>query len=231
MTFWKILILAFSPGLFWLWFFYRKDKWEPEPKWQVAKSFLLGLLVAIPVSFLEHPFSANQFVLVVLAAPIIEEFAKYLMVRLTSFRTAQFNEPLDGIIYASAVALGFASIETVSYLFVFAHTSRIYTIFILRGLLSIPGHVLFSSMWGYALGLAKFAPPEVAKKLIRRGLALSMLLHALFNLLLGTPWAALGMLILVPLMWKMANRRIRQASLASPFVNPESSPATREPDN
>ena len=44
-----------------------------------------------------------------------EELAKFLAVRLFVYRNKEFNEPLDGIIYAAAAALGFASLENVLY--------------------------------------------------------------------------------------------------------------------
>ncbi|MEE8472023.1 MAG: hypothetical protein V3S82_02520, partial [Dehalococcoidia bacterium] len=48
-----ILMLAFSPGLFWLWLIYRRDKYRPEPRALVIRTFLLGAAVALPVSLVE----------------------------------------------------------------------------------------------------------------------------------------------------------------------------------
>ena len=41
----RIVLLASAPALFWLWLFYRRDRWEPEPKLKVLKIFALGALV------------------------------------------------------------------------------------------------------------------------------------------------------------------------------------------
>jgi len=218
MTLFYAFTLAFAPGLFWLWHFYRKDKLDPEPKSLIAKTFIYGILIAVPVSLFEAPFSANKFVLFVVAAPVIEEYAKYFVVRRSAFRSPHFNEPMDGIVYAAAASLGFASIETVSYLFLYSQRGMMIKVFVLRGLLSIPGHVLFSSTWGYALGFAKGMEKKAGKKIIRSGLLLGMCLHGLFNFLLGIPLAALGLLIAVPLMWRMTNQRIKKAIEASPFA-------------
>ena len=105
-----IVTLAFAPGIFWLWFFYKKDKWEPEPKRLIVETFIWGLLAVIPVAIVEYPFRSPWFAGAVVAAPIIEEFAKLLVVRLAVFKNAEFNEPMDGITYSAAAALGFASI-------------------------------------------------------------------------------------------------------------------------
>ena len=96
--------------------------------------------------------------------------------------------------------------------------SALLTVFVVRALLSVPGHALFSSIWGYALGWAKFPGARTAKGVVLKGLLLAMFLHAVFNgLLVIVPWAAAGMLILVPVMWRMVNRRIADSLERSPF--------------
>ena len=87
-----------------------------------------------------------------------------------------------------------------------------------RALLSVPGHVLFSSMWGYALGWSKFMhDPRWARSFVRRGLVLAMALHALFNLLAISllPFAA-GVVALSIVMWRMLRGRIHRALSRSP---------------
>ncbi|NIS72464.1 MAG: PrsW family intramembrane metalloprotease [Proteobacteria bacterium] len=226
-----VLALAFAPGIFWLWYFYRKDKLEPEPKLLFVRTFFLGMLAALFVVLLEVPFSG--LLLIVIAAPIIEEYAKYFVVRRTIYKNVEFDEPMDGMVYAAAAALGFASAENAGYL-IDAYLSpqealvssepvsafgTVWTVFVLRALLSVPGHVLFSSMWGYALGWAKFKEAERGRRLIRSGLLLAIALHGLFNFLLViVPLGALGMVIFVILAWRTVNRKIAHALAGSPHV-------------
>lgn len=229
-----VVTLAIAPGLFWLWFFYKKDKLEPEPKHLVVKTFFWGVFLAIPVIFVQLPFGIflPEVLLFILVAPITEEYGKYLVVRWGVFKNAEFDEPVDGIIYAAAAALGFASIENVGYLLgtYFAPeelggdpgtsaSTAVLTLFVIRALLSVPGHALWASLWGYALGVAKFSPPERAGALIRNGLLLSMFAHGLFNgLLVIFPPAAIGVLILIPICWRMTFKRIASALAASPHA-------------
>ena len=49
----RVVLLASAPALFWLWLYYRRDRWEKEPKALVLKLFGLGALVAIPAYLLE----------------------------------------------------------------------------------------------------------------------------------------------------------------------------------
>ncbi len=218
-----ILALAFAPGLFWLWYFFKRDKYEPEPLHRIRNCFILGMAIVLPAGLAEVPFSLlSTRVAVVIGAPIVEELAKFLVVRYTVFRSAEFDEPMDGVVYAAAVALGFASLENAYFLFDEyrngAQSFALVTVF--RAMLSVPGHALWSSMWGYALGFAKFSDEEFQKKLIMEGLILSMAMHALFNFLcLAGPIWPIGMLIVVPVMWRMTSQRIERALEASPHVH------------
>lgn len=227
-----VLTLAVSPGLFWLWFFYKRDKLEPEPKALIARTFFRGVLVALPIIIVQAFFlSLPPLLLYIVIAPITEEYGKYLVVRRGIFNNAEFDEPIDGIIYAAAAALGFATIENVGYLLGSylapeeilgtgaTVSSAVLFLFVVRSLLSVPGHALWASFWGYALGVAKFSSPERGKQLIRNGLALAMFSHGLFNaLLILHPLLAVGVLAVIPIGWRMAFRRITDALAASPHA-------------
>ncbi|MGG6296534.1 PrsW family intramembrane metalloprotease [Leptolyngbya sp. AN02str] len=228
-----LLVLAIAPGLFWLWYFYRRDKLEPEPRHLVIKIFVWGVLIAIPVVIVQLFFDwLPALMLFVVVAPVTEEYAKYWVVRHGVYNHAEFDEPMDGIVYAAAAALGFASIENVGYLLdayfgepavidgaATSTTEAVLTLFVLRSLLSVPGHALWASLSGYALGVSKFLPKAQSAGLIRKGLLLAMLSHGIFNgLLVISPWLALGLLIAVPLSWRMTSRRIRAAIASSPHA-------------
>lgn len=218
-----VLSLAFAPGVFWLWYFFRLDRLEPEPLHLVRTSFLLGMAAVVPAALVEIPFSRiSQLATVVFVAPLVEELCKYLVVRLSVYRNTEFDEPMDGVIYAVAAALGFASLENVFYLLseYGKGTGPFAMVTATRALLSVPGHALWSGMWGFALGCAKFSDPQFARSLVIRGLVIAIGLHALFNLLcLSGPIWPLGMVVLVPLMWRMLHRRIEAALRASPHTS------------
>jgi RsiW-degrading membrane proteinase PrsW (M82 family) len=111
------ILIASAPAFFWLWLFYRRDRWEPEPKARVLQLFGLGAVVAAPAYFVEGwlpgPWSGayDNFVRVAL----VEELFKLLPVWLLVYRHRDFNEPMDGIVYLVACALGFATVENALY--------------------------------------------------------------------------------------------------------------------
>jgi RsiW-degrading membrane proteinase PrsW (M82 family) len=219
-----VTALALAPGVFWLWFFYKRDRLEPEPKSLMIKMFLLGMLLVLPAVIIEHPFGVNKFLLLVICAPLAEELLKFFALRLTIYNNRAFRNPMDGIMFAAAVALGFATAEN-TYFILAAYLApqialgvsdpvwafgMVWKLYLLRAFLTVPGHALWSAIWGYALGIEK--ADSGGKIIVVKSLALSLALHSLFNLmLLNFPPGAVGMLILVPSMWFMVHKRMIKA--------------------
>jgi RsiW-degrading membrane proteinase PrsW (M82 family) len=219
LVFLGIFVLSYAPGLFWLWYFYRRDALEPEPKKLVIQTFGLGILAVIPAVVLELPFRNTGVAGSVIVAPIAEEFSKFLIVWLTVYRNKEFDEPMDGIVYAAAAALGFASLENIGYFWRAYENDCLSTTVFLRTLFSVPGHALFSCMWGYALGIKKCYAPK-NRTIVVSGLIVSVVLHGLFNGLLvqstHTGLAIVIFFIFIPIMWSMVHRRIIHTISISP---------------
>jgi len=68
-----------------------------------------------------------------------------------AFRSKYFDEPLDGIVYSSSAALGFACVENALML----REHAFGWVWLLRALVALPAHVFFAGAWGYALGRVK----------------------------------------------------------------------------
>ena len=203
-----LLLLAVAPTLFIFLYIYRKDRVEPEPLHLVVWVFSLGALSVIPAALIELLFSEGVFLSAVVA-PLVEETAKFLIVFFAIYRHAEFDEPVDGIVYATAAGLGFATIENILYVL-----EGGLAVGIVRAVASVPGHVVFSGIWGFALGTAKFRPEKKRMRIILSGLAGAMLLHGLFNFSLAVFEAAgllLILLVIMPFGWWMTSRNIRCA--------------------
>ena len=68
--------------------------------------------------------------------------------------------------------------------------------------------------------LPSFRTRIAAENLSLKAFFLLSVLHGVFNLVcISGPLFAVGMLILVPIFWSIANRRIHEAIAASPFTN------------
>ncbi|HJU05110.1 MAG TPA: PrsW family glutamic-type intramembrane protease [Nitrospiraceae bacterium] len=234
MSYAALCAASFVPGLFWLWFFYKRDSLEPEPKRLLITSFFVGIGLGIPATFLEILFN-DSLLMTVLIAPVIEETLKFGGVRFTVFRHPEFDEPLDGIIYTAAVALGFASMENLFYLMaaylnasdtsqsleVLSPFGVVMSVFVLRALMSVPSHVLYSGFWGYALGKAKFMDRAAGRSLVLKGFLLAIFCHGLFNFFASRlPQAALAELALVAILWAVILRKIAEGLKLSPHRAP-----------
>ncbi len=221
-----LLIIAIAPAIFWLWYFYQKDRYEPEPLAWIATIYFLGAFVTIPVAFIEGTIGlfTGDFLIAILVAPVVEEYAKFSIVKRTVYRSAEFDEPVDGIVYAAAAGLGFATLENIIYIFSSYETSMVFALQtgVIRALLSVPGHALFSGMWGYALGQAKFMPRSRRGRVIAGGLILAIVMHAVFNILLFDDiGVAVLVLLITPFMWWLIHRRIRTSLSQSVYNDDE----------
>ena len=218
----QVVLLAFAPALFWMWFFYRRDRWEPEPKRLVLKLFLLGALSAAPVYWIQTHLPGGHVLLFDLFVRVafVEEFFKILPVLLFACWHRQFNEPMDGIIYAIAAALGFATVENVLYGVLFDSPRLI----LYRAFSSTLAHVGFSGILGYHVGRAKFMP-----RLGKRRTALALLgvtvVHGVYDWMLvrtgpdGGPAliARSAILVVVPALLCTLSWKMKRADRASPF--------------
>lgn len=224
-----VLMLAIAPGLFWLWFFARKDVYQPEPRRLLALTFVLGMVSTIPAAIVESIFlddlelsSGADFASVAAAMLFVvgpvEELAKFAAVRIGAYRTRYFDEPIDGLVYSAAAALGFASLENLVYMLEFGTA-----VILVRAPLSTLGHVVFSSIWGYALGLrtqAKRGPDLVLISLFFAALA-----HAAFNVLVFTLPVAALLLVVVGALWTLG--RFSWGQRVSPFRYKQNYPRTQ----
>jgi RsiW-degrading membrane proteinase PrsW (M82 family) len=142
---------------------YRTDR-KREPPWLVALTFALGSVAGVAAHWLTgeaHRLTGldlrvsvagerGALVFLFLVVAPLSEAGKVAAVW-PAFRSRHFDEPYDGIVYATAAALGFAVAE--NYFVLHGHPAG--GIWIARTLLALPAHVFFACLWGYGLGRAK----------------------------------------------------------------------------
>ena len=217
--------LAFAPGMFWLWFFVRGRVYRSKPRRLLAFAFLLGMLSTIPAAILEYLFLPNEFLypgddlasvavgMLFIVGPV-EELSKFLAVRLGPYRSLYFDEPRDGLVYAVAASLGFASLENLGYIITFGPEVMVF-----RAPVSTLAHVIFGSFWGIALGLQASEHTRGRAAWLLAGLAAGAAAHGAFNVLIyeTSPLGLLFALLLIGagLLWTLS--RFRWAQRVSPF--------------
>lgn len=215
-----LLLIALAPGLFLVWYFYHRDKYEPEPKKKIVKIFLIGALMVLPAAVIEFLLSGlvnrvssglfNIFLLSFFIIAPAEELLKYLAVRRWIYNSLEFDEIMDGIVYAVAASLGFATLENIFYVLQFGIATGI-----LRAFLAVPGHALFGALMGYYIGRAKFNKAKETQ-LIMKGVILAILCHGLYDFLVLTRsiFASLIIFLLVVLsLW--IRKQLKKAEIDS----------------
>lgn len=178
------LVMSLVPALLWLVFFYVQDRFAPEPKGNVLGVFLLGGLLAAAIGqpLIERVFNVEdwmysawwvQLLASILVIGFIQEFLVYASVRYSIYRSQEFDERVDGVIYAIAAGLGYATVLN------FQYVTRHGGVDVGVGAMTVTINALaqagFAGIIGYFLGQAKFETTP------RYWLALGVVLAALLN--------------------------------------------------
>ncbi len=210
------IFAAFIPALLWLWFFNTRDRYEREPKSLILKLFLWGVLSGPWAAGFNDMFTqiwgpvikgaptfglfAAFLFIMVYAMALNEETMKFIVTNNEVRGDKNFNEPVDGMIYITAAALGFAAGENTLYIVgsffqVFqsavkagvpaqgaltqAFVAAFGVLAPIRSLITAVGHVTWSGITGYFLG--RVVVGGGSKGLVTMGVLLAGLLHTAFN--------------------------------------------------
>lgn len=174
---------ALLPSMLLLALFHRSDRFREPPR-LLWGTFGLGVLAIVPAVVVEgllsgisesirHPAGRAAFDAFVVAA-LVEESLKLCVLLVLPFRKAEFDEPMDGIVYGVASALGFATLENVLYV-----VQGGIGVAVMRGLLSVPGHTAWGAMLGFLAGRGRLRGRPFAGAMA--GLAASAALHGLYD--------------------------------------------------
>lgn len=157
------------PALVAMWYFDRHDRARPEPAGLRRKVAIFGGLSVIPTLLLvllteaavgsAAPAAgtyAGAFYTAFVQAAAPEELCKIAVVYWVVWRRPEFDERLDGIVYAARAGLGFALVENIFYLLGQVDMTGLIVTWILRALLAVPGHALWTAMMGYLAARRRF---------------------------------------------------------------------------
>ncbi|SEK25636.1 PrsW family intramembrane metalloprotease [Haloferax larsenii] len=208
-----LTLLSALPALGLAAYVYYSDVTRSEPISMLVVTFLLGVLTATFAAVANSLLSqvgqtiARDFQLSVgffgsiiffyLVVGPVEETVKLLAVRLYAYTHDSFSAVVDGAVYGAMAGLGFATIENALYITRNVAESGLDlgtasgvgiigaggTITAVRALAG-PGHVIYSAIAGYYLGLAKFNKQH-AGPIVIKGLILASLVHATYNSTVG----------------------------------------------
>jgi len=173
------------PALFWLWFWLREDRENPEPWRLIALAFVGGMMV-VPIALPIQKYALDNFSgdNLIFTWVIIEESLKYAVALLVVLWHKAVDEPIDVIIYMITIALGFAALENALFIFnplVAGDIANSALTGFFRFLGATLLHVLASGTIGAFLALAFYKSNRLKLAFGAVGLFVAIILHALFN--------------------------------------------------
>jgi RsiW-degrading membrane proteinase PrsW (M82 family) len=186
------VVLALVPAIVWLVFFYLQDVREPEPKHLVLSVFILGALIgqAAGIPLVEQVFRTQDWfgtsplfhiLGAILITGFVETFLVYAAVRYTVYNSPEFDERVDGIVYTTAAALGYATVVNINYVVQSGGVD------LAAGVLRIAETALamaaFGGLLGFFLGRCKFEDEPIWW--MPAGLLLVSILDGLFTYFRG----------------------------------------------
>lgn len=197
-------------SLLWLEYWYVKDHRRPEPRSRLVLAFLAGMASAGVALGLyaaagalgapANPGSSRGAIAAYCFGVVgpVEEIAKFLVARAIVFRWKVFDERVDGFVYASAVALGFAAVENFLYL-----PHMMLTDQIVRTLCAPLVHTLFAASWGYGTAHALLEVPTRAGRWAWQAgtVGLAAAVHGAYDFALYAGASALAVAGIVLVLW------------------------------
>jgi RsiW-degrading membrane proteinase PrsW (M82 family) len=157
------------PALVAMWLVDRLDAKRPEPARTRRLVTFVGMLSVIPALVLEIfigatagegvpsllTYKGSAFHAFFVAA-FVEEACKIFVVYWVVWKRPEFDERMDGIVYASRAGLGFALVENVIYLLQTNSLGGELQLWIMRAVLAVPGHAMWTGMIGAMAARRRF---------------------------------------------------------------------------
>lgn len=153
---------AVIPALILLKYIYKIDSLEKEPPRLIIKLLVMGIACTYIALILEtigfnildimvsqYSPSYNVIMFFIIVGPA-EELAKYIVLKVGSWKDSDFNCQFDAVVYSVTVALGFALWENIKYVFSYGFATAV-----VRAFTAVPGHASFGVFMGIWYGAAK----------------------------------------------------------------------------
>ena len=217
-----ILLASLAPVLIILFYIYFRDKYDKEPLGLLLKALLMGIVIIVPVIFIERllmnlipqssKVAAAAYHAFVVAGST-EELFKFLVLYLLVWKSPSFDEKFDGIVYAVFVSLGFAGVENVLYVMDGGMQTALT-----RALTAVPAHAIFGITMGYYLGIARIYK-ELKGPYLARALLVPILLHGIYDfiLMVEVGWLLLLFIPYVIILYIMGMKKMKEHSDTSIF--------------
>lgn len=186
-----LIILAILPSIIIGYLIYKADKVEQEPKKELFKALILGVISVLITLFLSwitgildidtNKLTGIEMLLYsFICIAFIEELSKWICTKLLITHNKNYDYLFDGIVYAVYVSLGFATVENLLY----TVPGGVLT-GIIRALVTVPSHAFYAIFMGYYISKSKDSSKKSDKlRYTLASIIIPTILHGIFDSLL-----------------------------------------------
>jgi len=218
-----LIALAILPAVALMIYIYKQDRLEQEPLRMiislatlgVVSTFLAMITESVGMAVLGNLFSesslAYRILLYFIVVGLSEEGFKYLVLRIGTWRSPEFNCKFDGVVYAVAVSLGFAVWENIKYVMTYGFATAL-----VRAVTAVPGHACFGVIMGAWYGLAKRKQQQgwdSASRLARfMAVLLPTIIHGIYDFIATANTSSIHFIMFVIIMFAVCFYTVKRLS-------------------
>lgn len=218
-----LIALAILPAVALMIYIYKQDRLEQEPVRMiislatlgVVSTFLAMITETVGMAVLGNLFSesslAYRVLLYFIVVGLSEEGFKYLVLKIGTWRSPEFNCKFDGVVYAVAVSLGFAVWENIKYVMTYGFATAL-----VRAVTAVPGHACFGVIMGAWYGLAKRKQQQgwdSASRLARfMAVLLPTIIHGIYDFIATANTSSIHFIMFVIIMFAVCFYTVKRLS-------------------
>jgi len=215
-----LVLISFFLGIVLTAFIRTFDKHEKEPLSKMLLVLCWGAFWSVAIAAITYKVLdksnigdlENFFGAVFVIGPV-EEAAKLLALLSAYFIfRKEINEPTDGLIYMTCVALGFSLVENYFYA---TQTAESGYLLFMRLFTSTPAHILFSIFMGIAFYIV--VKHRVGYNLLFVSFLYASIVHGLYDAMIFQSWVLFAILLLMRMSWRWAMTVLSYTTSKSPF--------------
>ena len=219
----NLILLAILPPIGLLYFIKIFDK-RNKRKDNVWSAFVIGIIIAAPIGYIGQYVNDNNIILdpfikAFILAALLEESFKFFSFKFFFYDKNKIFEPLDCVLIAGAISLGFATTENLLYVInigiIQSGIDGGYAVALSRMFTAIPGHASLGIIMGYVASTFKFGYRNQTNFIIYV-LGVPVIIHGLYNFFIFQNDSAIYSLIVLVLSILFSYRALKIQKANSP---------------
>lgn len=190
-----VLILSLVPTIILLSLVLYSDRKSREPipliiiciisgVFTISFSMLIGKIALPQLNiFRDTILNAESFSIFKIAVlAMIEEYSKLIVLYVFMAHNKKFDDIYDGFVYASIIALSFAGMETILYVFNETTYQDMTSLAVLRNFSTVPLHLVCGIAMGYYVAIERFSKTKFNKiRKIAKSILVPTFIHTVYN--------------------------------------------------